>query len=522
MLTVICAALALSAAPSRPPSDEIDILYFAPSGPRLLRLHLRIDGQPYRQKFDALINSIFDGCDRNRDGVIDAREAARLPDLGGSNPYSSFIGGAFRMAPRPAAPKGPFTRAGLEAHYRAAGIVPFQMRGGSGGYYVRGAGGQRTPARITARVFKLLDVDGDGKLSSRELAAAERKLLELDADEDELVGVDELMDAPTAPADGSQAFVLVGSETPSTVISDFFPLTDEASRAEALRRLRAAGRDKLPTTPDAEITADLKSQTGAVTVTAGRLAEGVRLRKGATTVLEIGSVELTLGGPALAGNIFLAAFDDASRYKELFARADADRNGYLDRKEAAGVPFFAANFDAIDADGDGMIFEREVAAHVKRTAALQAGVKAATVTLSVEEQGQGLFDLLDLNRDGVLSVRELRRAPEVLKRLGVKALAPADVPRQLHAGFAAGGGGLSYGGFVVLAGGGTPAPVLPAPGKGPAWFRHMDRNGDGDVSRTEWLGTKAEFDSADTDGDGLISAEEAEAYEKRARRKAAE
>jgi hypothetical protein len=45
---------------------------------------------------------------------------------------------------------------------------------------------------------------------------------------------------------------------------------------------------------------------------------------------------------------------------------------------------------------------------------------------------------------------------------------------------------------------------------GPAWFRAMDRNGDGDVSRREFLGTDADFRRIDTDGDGLISREEAE------------
>ena len=54
---------------------------------------------------------------------------------------------------------------------------------------------------------------------------------------------------------------------------------------------------------------------------------------------------------------------------------------------------------------------------------------------------------------------------------------------------------------------------------GPVWFRKMDRNRDGDVSRKEWLGTKEAFDEIDTDRDGLISAEEAEAYDRRKRQK---
>ena len=37
----------------------------------------------------------------------------------------------------------------------------------------------------------------------------------------------------------------------------------------------------------------------------------------------------------------------------------------------------------------------------------------------------------------------------------------------------------------------------------------MDRNRDGDVSRREFLGPRAEFDRLDRDHDGLIDAEEA-------------
>jgi hypothetical protein len=57
------------------------------------------------------------------------------------------------------------------------------------------------------------------------------------------------------------------------------------------------------------------------------------------------------------------------------------------------------------------------------------------------------------------------------------------------------------------------------PTAGPVWFHKMDRNGDGDVSRGEFLGAKAEFAKLDTNADGLISLEEAEAFEAKARPK---
>jgi Ca2+-binding EF-hand superfamily protein len=45
----------------------------------------------------------------------------------------------------------------------------------------------------------------------------------------------------------------------------------------------------------------------------------------------------------------------------------------------------------------------------------------------------------------------------------------------------------------------------------------MDRNNDGDISRSEFPGRPDVFDKLDLDHDGLISAEEAEAADKQFR-----
>jgi Ca2+-binding EF-hand superfamily protein len=293
--------------------------------------------------------------------------------------------------------------------------------------------------------------------------------------------------------------------------------------------------------PDLEVTIDLsganqpavQSTSGVVGAPAATLGAGgkvdhlrlasrltplsanVRSTQERSVVLDLGVTMLDLrvsGGTQPP----LSPSQSRERYKNFFGFTDRDNKGYLDANKARSYPVFQALFKLMDLDGDGKLTENEMLAYLDQMHELRAKAAAACATLSVKDQGRGLFDLLDTNGDGRLSVREMRQAVSLLDRLdrnGDGFLSKDEIPHSYFATFVPGCAiveTIPFRGMVVSSTPDRPAGSGTAPVRGPLWFRKMDRNQDGDVSRREFVGTEEQFARIDTDGDGLISAEEAE------------
>ncbi len=214
------------------------------------------------------------------------------------------------------------------------------------------------------------------------------------------------------------------------------------------------------------------------------------------------------------------------QWTALFKQADKDGNGYLDEKEGKANPLFGSSFKAMDRDGDGKVTEQEFSAYLDFLADLQARAKKACVSLVLSDESRGLFDLLDANRDGRLSVREMRAAPGLLAKFDRQKkgfITPADLPRSYRLTVRSGpakGGTDDYSAILSrIYGGGNKDQAIRERTNGPLWFRKMDKNRDGDVSRREWLGSEEMFRQIDSDGDGLISAEEAGRFDARNRKR---
>jgi Ca2+-binding EF-hand superfamily protein len=214
-----------------------------------------------------------------------------------------------------------------------------------------------------------------------------------------------------------------------------------------------------------------------------------------------GSVQLEFGVRADERNA-----DTLQRaFVQSFKMFDSDGNGYLDRTESARAPYFDAQFARFDRDADGKMFEAELIA----SAAGEILTALSRTSVSVENRGRDLFEILDTSRDRRISRREFLDSLDRFSLWDANndgQLAEQEVPQLYQLEFERGAPPLpSLVGFNRRNNRGANEPAM----AGPVWFQRMDRNGDGDVSRTEFIGTPAQFEALDANQDALIDAPEA-------------
>ena len=464
-------------APAKPAAAPLDLVLIG--GDTLARVELRaeVDGVPVSAIWDETLAELFAYFDRTGDGVLDAQEATLLPapkalrQAMGSG-FTPPVGAAPAFSEMDRNGDGKVTPGELAAYYRSAGLGNVQI----------GVGRLPATADLAAALLKHLDADGDGRVGEKEWRAAAETLRKFDTNDDELVGAGELV--PKAVYPGAAGTVLLTPPTPDGSVPDVvakLPLVllpadaaDTHWAAELSRRNARHKAEELPAwrkgAADATWVVKLTDQPGVperFAFVAGPLrVDGWVAGGKATEALATARKQLVaqLDGPVEPGGA-KGPRRAAGGLEWLVPIADRDGNGKLDRKE-------------LDAWLD-----------------LQARIARGQVLLTVLDGG-GLFELLDANHDGALSVRELRTAWDRLKDAGCVAggaLDPKKLPRIL----------------LIAASRGYPQSLAPDARRGPAWFRAMDRNGDGDVSRREFTGPPEVFDQLDLDRDGLLDAREA-------------
>src|SRR5262245_10657079 len=526
------------AAPQTVSDDDLDLVFFHSSRPYRLRLHLQIQGKSYTAHWVEVMKSLFRFLDQNGDGVLSAAELEHAPSV---TQLKQMIQGVTdleadeppKIADLTDNPKAGVTLAQLQGYYHRVGVAPWQVD------WV--AQTSDTVSMDDAILNKL--GAKDERLTKEEMKKAAEVLFKLDTDGDEILTLFEI-----SPNGYSGNFNFRGNLQTKGV--PFF-LLDRADRGREL--LAAAIVERYDRNKDGKLTANElslpKELQQGLGVKPGEALTAKHLARWPDLPVDLELV-VRLDGAGSEGIVILPSKDGAPgalakaaaitrtgmvnvklpREQIEFVRLDTTpqriqriqqtnmqlfdslaKNGgdVLESRDIFQPPFaLVAVFRLADRNGDNKLTRSEYQQFLE----LQQKLVTRSTVLTLVDRGRSLFDFLDADHDHRLSRRELmtmwdRLAPWADPKTG--ALECKNIPQQCQ----------------IIVSHGKPPQMDSDPGaagalrpetrlRGPLWFRKMDRNADGDVSRAEFLGTDEQFKKLDRNGDGLIDLEEAEAAER--------
>ena len=391
----------------------------------------------------------------------------------------------------------------------------------------RRGGGGRDWAK---KQFSRMDADGDGKLTREELGERARMIDRADKDEDGAVSLDEFRQFMAerrreagAGRGGEERRGRGGDERRGRGGDERRGRATDERRGRGAREKRDArrprGGDRGPSPLLAALDADKDGR-----LSKDELAQAVKLmdKFDANQDGFLDGVELRQAMGGRGGRERGAEGRGRGRggpgqmLLERTKRMDRDGDGTVTRKEFDQTQ--EGDFKRLDRNGDGVITEDEVRALAGGGAGRRGEGRGRGAEGGPPARGRGgppearhllmMLKRKDADGDGQLTREEFMKDDRLFKHLdrdGDGAITEAEVKKgaeEIQRRLGERGGRERRGG---------PGEGRPGAGRGGLthWFDMMDKNGDGKISREEFVGPEERFNKRDKDGDGFITREEA-------------
>jgi Ca2+-binding EF-hand superfamily protein len=554
-------------------AESVDLICLLSKRPVVIRLHLTVDGKPMSEFRAAIARRLFNAFDTDKNGLLEGKELDALPtpQMVAAAGREPGMPPQVTASSAPNVHKGPvtpqewarflFPNSSQNVSIAMPSSSDSAMASPSPEMSALSSNGE------LSLLLSTIDADHDGRLSAAELSRADDLFRLFDLNDDEQISKTELISA----ADLASTFgVSQGNPTEAGAPLEAIPRT--ADKKALIKRLiqsfateqpaangRILKKDDRPKSAPRQLGIPAQSIVGrddaakydkngdglldeqeltnwlshpepqcelAVELAAASLQEPrVKVLRVAPSAREAGLiVEAPSAGRVLlrmAGHpLELRAAEPSrraaartSRYRAQFKRADQNNNGYLEKFEisALGQGLEPVDFEAMDRDHNGMVFEEEWLTYMRLRDALAEG----RLSLSLASESIDPIAEFDANHDGRLNRSELGRALAVIaawdrNRDGF--VTRDEVPTTLVGTFHSGpprSVSMRRPNYPRMARS-QPSP----PAVGPVWFQKMDRNHDGEVSLREFLGPLEVFRRLDTNGDGRLDIHEAESAQK--------
>ncbi|MEM8947276.1 MAG: hypothetical protein AAGD11_19035 [Planctomycetota bacterium] len=445
------------------------ILLLARGGPLILDVLLTVDGESYERSVDSLVDRVLkagdtDGDDRSTWDEWRQNDKFLRGELANLSPIR-------RRTVKNWVERYDENKDGRLQRAEAAAWLGRSSGRSVTGLRMRSSRRYGPATGAESRLWRVLDYDGDGRLHQQELKTAPERLLELDTDDNRVISSAEL------------ATLAEQLDAESRLRSSF----ERIVRRDAAVRLRTDG--------DASqldyLLSDLyapRQQLGPTSFS----ARAALFRK-----LDTDGDRL-LGAPELAA--MLTVEPHVTLAVDFDSVGDRSTLSLLNLSASTQAQVMANDRIIIDVQDCRInISADDLSSNESESSILDA----CELSIMIHDRNDGLFALLDRNADGRLGEREIAEARGRITETdadGDQQLAADELPSTMTIVFARGEPRGRQDFYVPRS---VNAAIYDA--STPPWFRHADHNADGDVSRSEFLGSAAQFSTLDQNQDGFIT-----------------